>query len=307
MTSAFGQSFNVDIGGITPGGAGAGAPAPNYGAAAQQPGYWNPIAGIDLGPFPIVNLMNDPTAIACTRTDGLGGAFGWNNGQTNGYFQNLMDDGHNAGIAGTVTYTFTGLAPGVYTVYTYAWSPFDPSARSNVTVAGSVSTNPQVVGGALAGMNTFTLGITHAIHVVTIGPAMSLAITCTGAVGAGTINGFQICGGYELTLTQAAGGFPVFVNNFRGAPGNVYANLGTTFAGAFPHGPLFGLDMTPLEALDLVGHGVPFFGTLGPNGTASFTVMGLPPGLTLYCVSVEVTPVTLQIVSVTAPFSYTIL
>lgn len=305
--ATLGQSFNLDIGGLAPGGAGAGTPAPTYGAAAAQPGRWNYITGIELGPYPIVNLMNNPTTITCTRTDGLGGQFGWNNFMTTGYFQALMDDAHNTGIAGTVTYRFMGLTPGDYTVYTYAWSPVSATDLTNVWVTGSTTPNPQVSGGALQALNTFTLGITHTIHAVTIMPGMDLVITCSGVTVAGAINGVQVCDGYELTLTQAAGGFPVVVSNFRGVPGAVYANLATTYAGAFPNGPMFGLDMTVTEVLDQIASGLPFFGTLGPSGTATFNAMGLPPGLTAYLVSIEADPVTLAIIDITPPFSYTIL
>jgi hypothetical protein len=255
----------------------------------------------------MVNLMNNPTVITCSRSDGLGGAFGWNNGMTTGYFQALMDDAHNTGIAGTVTYTFTGIRPGVYTVYTYAWSPFDATALTNVSVGGASTPNPQVAGGALLGTNMFTLGITHTIHQVTITPGMNLTITCSGVGVAGAINGMQVCDGYELTLTQAAGGFPLFMSNFRGTPGNLYVNLVTTTHGSFPNGPVFGLDMTLEELMYEVAFGVPFLGVLGPNGTAMFSASGVPPGITAYCVSIEVDPVTFTFVSITAPFYYTIL
>jgi hypothetical protein len=306
-TVSLGQSFNLDIGGLAPGGAGAGTPAPTYGAAALQTGRWNWISGIDLGPFAIVNLMNNPTSVTCERTDGLGGAFGFNNSQTTGYFQALMDDAHNTGIAGTVSYRFMGLLPGAYTVYTYAWWPANSTTFTNVTVAGSTSPNPQVAGGPLVAPNVFTQGVTHTIHAITIVAGMDLVITCSGVGAGGAINGIQVCAGYELTLTQAVASMPVVVSNFRGIAGNYYANLATTVAGAFPHGPMFGLEMTVMEALDLVAIGVPFFGTLGPGGTATFSVPGLPPGLTVYCVSVEVDPALSVILSVTQPFSYTIL
>ncbi len=301
------QSFNLDIGGITAGGAGAGTPAPTYGAAAQQPGRWNYISGIDLGPYAIVNLANNPTTITCTRTDGLGGAFGWNNSMTTGYFQALMDDAHNTAIAGVVTYRFSGMAPGSYTVFTYAWSPLSATDLTNVTVAGSTTPNPQVAGGALQATNTFTLGITHTVHNVVIGPGVDLVVTCSGVTGAGAINGFQVCGGYELSLTQAAAGFPVVVSNFRGSPGNLYANLVALTPGAFPNGPMFGLDMTVPDVLNELALGPPFFGALGPNGTATFSISGVPPGIVAYCVSVEADPVTFALIAVTAPFSYTTL
>jgi hypothetical protein len=307
--ACFAQSFNLDIGGPAPGGAGLGTPAPTYGAAAAQTGFWNYLTGTSTAPFAIVNLMRNPTGITCTRSDGLGGVFGWNNGMTTGHFQALMDDGHNTGVApgGVVTYTFSGLVPATYTVWTYGWSPLSSSDLLSVTVTGSSSPNPQVVGGALVAANTFTHGITHVTHVVSIGAGMDLVITCSGVGVAGVINGIQVCDGFALTLTQAAPGFPVVVNDFRGIPGYVYANLATLTAGSFPNGPLFGIEMTFEDAFVQITQGPPFFGYLGPNGTATFSAPGLPPGVTAYCVGVMTEPTTYAIVAVTLPFYYTIL
>ena len=105
------QSFNVDIGSITPGAAGGGTPAPSYGAAAARPGMWNYITGIGTGPYAFVDVNNNPTAVTCIRDDGIGGLFGTNNSQTTGYFQSLMDDAHSNGAPGvTHAYTTNGLA-----------------------------------------------------------------------------------------------------------------------------------------------------------------------------------------------------
>lgn len=306
--AASAQSFNVDIGSTGAAG-GAGAPAPVFGAAAKRPGYWNPIGGMSLGPFPLLGADGAPTSVTCSRDDALGGYFGANNGLTTGYFQYLMDDAHNTGIiaSGAVTYTVSGLAPGRYTVFSYAWSPLNAAQLSAVTVAGSTSPNPQIVGGALPALNTFAVGVTHAVHVVDVVAGGTLSITCATAAVAGTFNGFQISDHYAVALTQATNG-NLTIAGTGGAPGGVYVTLLTPFQGAFPNGPLFGVDMTIPEALNELAFGPPFFGLLDANGQSSYLVPApLPTGLTLYGVGLELDPAAPVIVATTAPFSYTFL
>ncbi len=305
--SASAQSLNIDLGSITPGAPGGGTPAPVYGAAARQPGMWNYIATITTGPFAMFDLAGAPTSVTCTRDDGIGGLFAFNNTMTTGYFQSLMDDGHSGGGVGTYrTYTFSGLTPGRYVVFTYAWAPDSTTDRTSVDVVGTTSPTPQIVGGALTAVNTFTTGITHAVHAVTVGANGILTINWTAAVGYSTINGFQICKDYRLTMTQTSTGGAVTIANNAGQPGNAYANLFTFTAGSFPNGPLFGLDLSISDALSEVSLGVPFFGFLNADGQATFTVPApMPSGLTVYAVGVELDAALATVVSVTAPFSFT--
>lgn len=303
-----GQSFNIDVGGITPGGAGAGTPAPLFAGAANRPGMWNAISGLGPGPFSLVDLEAHPTAVICTRDAGGNPFFGYNNSMTTGYFQALMDDGHSGGPGETRTYVFTGLTPGTYTVYTYAWSPLTATDLTNVAVPGSSSPNPQAIGGTLPATNTFAQGITHAIHVINLAPGAALTIVCTVASGYSTVNGFQIGKGYGFSMGQAIAGGMLFVGNAGGAPGGAYVNLVTATQGAFPNGSLFGIEMTIGEALGLISLGPPFFGTLNGSGTASYLVPGpLPSGVTIYCVGLELTPALTGIVAIRDAFSYTFL
>lgn len=308
-TTISAQSFNVDIGGLTPGGAGGGNPAPVHGAAAHRPGIWNPVSGIGTGPFPLVDLHGHATAAVVTRDDGIGGLYGFNNSQTTGYFQSLMDDAHSIGAPGTThSYTITGLLPGNYTVFTYAWSPQSAAYLTSVTVLGATSANPQIVGGALPALNTYALGTTHCIHQVTVLSGGNLVISATAAAGFAFLNGFQIVDGWGLSVTQPVPNGFLQISNSFGTPGNAYVNLFTVNAGAFPNGPLFGLDMTIPEAINQVLMGPPFYGTLNSLGESSYTISGIiPSGITLYCVGIETDPGLATILNVTAPFSYTTL
>ncbi len=307
-TSLVAQSFNLDVGSIVPGGAGSGTPAPTYGAAAHQPGTWNWLANVSAGPFALSDLSGAATGVVCTRNDGMGGLFGFNNLMTTGYFQSLMDDGHAAAAGMSMSYRFTGLAPGRYVVFTYAWAPDSASYLTSVSVQGSTSPNPQVVGGALVAVNTFTPGITHAVHAVTLAAGADLVIDWSAAQGAGTIDGFQICRDYRFTLSQTAASGALTMTNACGVPGNTHVNLVTFTQGSFPNGALFGIDLSISDALAEVALGPPFFGTLDGNGSATVVIPGpLPSGTTIYCVGLELDASLTSVAAFTNPFAYTLL
>ncbi|MEZ6197145.1 MAG: hypothetical protein R3F20_15665 [Planctomycetota bacterium] len=307
--SGFAQSFNIDIGRLTAGAPGGGNPAPIFGGAAGRPGRWNAVADLGTGPYALVDVHGHPTGVTCTRNDGLGGFFGFNNGQTSGYFQSLMDDAHNGGVSGlpTIEYVFSGLEAGTYTVFTYAWSPLNASYLTDVAVSGTTVAPTQTVGGALPAPNTFALGVTHARQVVEIAAGDDLTVVATAASGFAALNGFQILRGYGVSLGQAVPGGPMVIGNSLGGPGFVYANLFTLNATSFPQGPLLGLDMTIAEAAAQLAQGPPFLGLLDAAGAASYFVPGvIPSGVSIQGVSVLLDP-GLQVVSVQAPFSYTTL
>jgi len=299
------QSFNIDIGGNPVMGAPFGVPESTFGAAAERPGVWNLIGAISSKPVALVNLEGQSTLVSCARSDQIGRLFMYANPNATGNFESLMCDGDCAGMVGvTHSYTITGLAPATYTVFTYAWSPFDPNNRTLIDIPNSINPNPQIVGGALAGTDTFTLGVTHAMHVIKVAPGGVLTINFTGSTGVGIVNGFQITDGFGLSLAQTASTGALTIANSLGIAGDYYANFFTLFQGAYPHGPIFGLDMTVQEAVYEVAVGRPFFGTLDAFGCASFVMPGpIPPGMTLYCVSLELDPA-MTLRRVTAPFTY---
>ncbi len=184
--AASGQSFNVDIG--VAAGVGAGAPAVAFGAAAAQVGHWNNIVGAAAGPFALNNLGGFATPVTVERTAGVA-LFAFNSACAVGNTELLMDDIEDVGPAGsTVTYTYEGLAPGRYTVFTYAWAPDNEGFRSTVTVPGALE-GPQVVGGACPG--AWVQGVTHARHTIILTSGV-LDVIIDSTIGFGSVNGFQL-------------------------------------------------------------------------------------------------------------------
>jgi hypothetical protein len=100
-----------------------------------------------------------------------------------------MNDLLDLDIGTTTTVTVTGLTPGLYNVYTYAWAPDSAAFVTGVSVNGLPVQN---VGGAWPG--GFVQGTTHALHQVTLAAAQNLVWTLTVPTGFGSLNGIQIQG-----------------------------------------------------------------------------------------------------------------
>jgi hypothetical protein len=191
--SATAQSFNVDIGTSVATGGGFGAPTNAFGGAASQVGFWNNMIGAVTTNMVLNNLAGAATGVTLTRSSAAGGDFGFANVGATGDFGLLMNDGQDLGATtGFVSYTFSGLVNGSYTVYTYAWAPDVPATdHTLVQVTGAVEPQ-QNIGGNLVAANTFTLGITHALHHVNVANGQ-IVVQVDGATGSfGTLNGFQI-------------------------------------------------------------------------------------------------------------------
>ncbi|HYE02128.1 MAG TPA: hypothetical protein VD963_02715 [Phycisphaerales bacterium] len=199
--AASAQSFNVDLD-TAPGAPGAGAPATTFGAAAGQAGFWNTLTGSTATAITLSDLLGNASRVMLTRSSAAGGNFSSANANANGDFALLMEDGQDLSAStGPVSYVFSGLAPGSYDVYTYANAPdFGPDMTIIATTNPTGSANPQTIGGNYPAPDTFGVGITHALHSVTVGSDGLLTITADGDVGSfGTVNGFQ------LTLIPAPG------------------------------------------------------------------------------------------------------
>jgi hypothetical protein len=212
VASAEAQSFNIDLGS----GLAGTIPTPAYGAAAGQPGDWNDV------PANGNQLLNDLSGAATTvNINALATAnFFFNNVGTSGDDEALMDDIHDL----PTTLTVTGLAPGAYTIYTYAWAPDDPMHITNVVVAGSPSPL-QTCGGLWPGAHQ--LGITYVTHTLVIGPGQTDLII-TFSLGGGqfvSANGVQIVGGPTSIGTNYCG--PA-VPNSTGASGTISGTGSTT-------------------------------------------------------------------------------
>jgi len=196
--SAHAQSFNIDIDVTSTPGVWTLAPATGFGGAANQTGFWNAVAPSGVGPIALRGLNNALTTVSMSRS-GLGGAasgFAFDNTNTSGNYQFLLDDMQsiNAGI--TETITISGLNPGDYEIYTYAIAIDNSTLRTNVSVAGSGEGTIMV--GGVTPVNSFAAGVTHSLHRRTISifgvPGTgSLSITLSGiGIQVGSFNGLQI-------------------------------------------------------------------------------------------------------------------
>lgn len=178
LVPATSQSFNVDVGSVN------GVPGASYAAAAGQAGVWNKMP--DGFGTALVGLGGAATGVSVSAL-GANFAFWANNSGTSGDDELLMDDACD----GARIYTFTGLAPGSYTLYTYAWAPDSSSYATLVSVQNS-SSSDQIVGGAWPGGHQ--LGVTYALHDVSA-PTGDIVVTVTAASGFATLNGFQLVEG----------------------------------------------------------------------------------------------------------------
>ncbi|MBL8858276.1 MAG: hypothetical protein JNL28_07235 [Planctomycetes bacterium] len=180
-SSSTAQNINVDVGNA------AVIPAATYGAAALQPGTWNPVTSLVLG-SPQALLGLNGSAIPATLTLVQGTSFDgiFDNPGTSGDDQALMDDYQDGGA--NPIWMFSNLDPGNYTVYTYAWAPDGATFIDQVT-CGTIDP-PQNCGGAWPGAHT--LGITYTKHRVTVPAGGSITISITIVQTYTTVNGFQI-------------------------------------------------------------------------------------------------------------------
>ncbi len=201
-----------------------------FGGAANQPGFWNQATGYK-GPKYLDNLSGQATDVHLIAPGDLGPCFSFNNPNTSGSIQTLMDDLSSLGASNAKrTLNVRGLPAGTYQVYTYAWDPTSSSASVSVNVNNA---GAQQVGGAWPG--SFVQGVTHALHTVTIGAGQDIVIDFhvlqSGAIlHEGALNGLQIvpinvpllanagpdrtiCLGHSVTL-QATGG-----NHYTWSPG----------------------------------------------------------------------------------------
>ena len=148
------------------------------------------------GPFELVGLDGFPTPVRleADRTWGLDGGSGWP-GNT-GDFNLLLNDSAHVGTlrdGGSIAYTWTGLKPGAYRVYTYAVDTAGYRVDTPVFVPNSTSENPQIVTGPMPG-NAFSYHITHAVHDVAPDEGILQVIVeqPPGLKRGFHINGFQI-------------------------------------------------------------------------------------------------------------------
>lgn len=174
---AFCQSINLDLGDAT------GVPADTYGGAANRPGFWNIWNGGDTNPFLLLDLGRNESRVYIRQTVPFGIGISDSN-DTAGDDEALFDD--YITVRGGSRHTISGLSPGEYEVFVYAWPPDNAAFQTLVGVNdidfGSVS-------GEWPG--TFVEGVTHARGVVPIRTDEPMLIRCFG-IGFATINGIQL-------------------------------------------------------------------------------------------------------------------
>ncbi len=185
--AALGQDFNLDVG------VGAGSPSATYGAGADQSGQWM-VLDPDLpgASYALHDIGGVATAARAsfTHTGTAGYSMSSDNPNTFGDDEALMDDIQDCGSGtGVTTWTFKGLQPGSYLVYTYAWAPDDPTGYTTVVEVPGSPHGAQTVGGAWPG--TQQEGVTFAMHEIEASGGTFDVVLTVGS-GFASLNGFQI-------------------------------------------------------------------------------------------------------------------
>ncbi len=188
------QNLNINIGTTLTGN----RPSATFGAAAGQPGFWNLVSANNPTTTGLADLAGNPTGVSVSLVGGFGN-FAIANPTWTGDDEKLLEfaaDVGNAGQGGgNITWTFGGIAPGNYEVYTYAIAPDLPATyKTRVAVTGAAEP-AQIVGGAWSGA-PYAYLITHAKHTVTVGASQTLVVVTsdpgTPVLNLPTVNGFQI-------------------------------------------------------------------------------------------------------------------
>jgi MYXO-CTERM domain-containing protein len=206
-SSAWGQNFNIDFSGTGTAPPGP-APASTYGAAANQVGFWNNVTNPAAAGVVLNDLSNLVTAVTISLDGGFHGAFtGPNSNATTAGSdaELLLDDGWDpTGLDGVIT--IANLAAGVYDIYTYGVAPDSITDLTGVTVVGAVQGNQQV-GGALPNPfnDQYALGLTHALHTVTVTAGSNVVINIDNAGG-----GFETVNGIQIVTVPGPGALALF-------------------------------------------------------------------------------------------------
>jgi hypothetical protein len=183
------QSFNIDLGTTFV----IYTPANTYGAAANQPGTWNPITSTTGASHALLDLNGAAAGVTMSHIGGFGD-FAVGNPNWSGDDEALMEDAYDV-ANGSITFTFTGLQAGTYEVYSYALAPdFPETYRTRVAITGALEP-AQIVGGAWLG-SPHVLGVSYAKHTIVVGQGQPLSVTFSNpgspAGNLATANGLQL-------------------------------------------------------------------------------------------------------------------
>lgn len=222
--AAAAQSFNVDLDDDdSPPEVGGGVPSSGFGAGAGQPGLWNSVLIVGSGPFALRDIQGAATPVSvrvATDETGYSGG-GYNNPSNTGDYARLLNDATNVGTVvqgGMKRWTFSGLNPGEYDVYTYAVAPNGRPIDVPVFVPEAIEMQTQIVSGPMPG-NALIYGITHCIHRVQVvsGGVLRVVVKQPPFMqGNFYVNGFQIVAVPETEpIVTVAIGLFVFIVSKR--------------------------------------------------------------------------------------------
>lgn len=198
---SMGQGFNCDLNSpFSPPITGGGVPSVSFGAAAGQAGLWNDVDTGGLPPTMLRDLSGNLTSVSITGPMGGSGG-GWNVPGLTGDFRALMADATD--VSPTKSYTLSGLANGVYKVYSYAVRPNGGVTSTAVTVPQAIGQTTRFATGPLP-MNTFAEGVTHTIHTANV-VSGELTIRLDMGEQQSYFNGFQIVAVPEPATVFALG------------------------------------------------------------------------------------------------------
>jgi hypothetical protein len=185
------QSLNINLGT----GSGTQRPSNAFAAGGAQPGYWNVVSTNNASAGALNDVNQVLTGVNLSFVGGFGD-FHYDNPNWSGDDAKLLEwAGDVGGGGGSITWTFNGLNPGNYEVYTYAIAPDLPQTYRTRVQVTNANEGAQIVGGAWTGA-PYVQGVTHARHTVTLNPGQNLVVV-TSDPGApsgnlATVNGFQI-------------------------------------------------------------------------------------------------------------------
>ena len=184
------NSFNIDLDcEFCPPEGGGGRPSSSFFAAAgpNQAGFWNMIPASGMIDTALRDLSGNLTSVIMSGPSGGGGG-GFNFDGNTGDFALLENDGRQVEHD---VWTFSGLATGLYEIFTYSAWPNDFITRTAITVPGA-EIETLIVTGPMPGDNRLIEGLTHSIHRIRhISGDLVIQID-RGPEHRAFVNGFQI-------------------------------------------------------------------------------------------------------------------
>ena len=178
-TGAWAQAINIDFGREHP------LPGEGWGAAPNQLGPWNAVESLE-GEIPVLlDTSGLPTKVSLACDLPFGPAT-LDSRYTAGDLEALLDDYLDLHSVPS-TLAVSGLAPGRYAFYVYAWAPDYPKARTSVSIGDG---RAEIVGG-FGGGGVLIEGVHYARIATRVRAGEPVEVHLFG-FGKGTLNGLQI-------------------------------------------------------------------------------------------------------------------